>query len=346
MGPRRQVPPPRVGVVLGAGGYLGAAWMTGALPALQDHLPCRLADVDVMLGTSAGSVLAAALRCRASIPDLIAFQRGKPLGVLRESGVTDVEVGPWPPPPQLRVGSPRLMLTSVLTPRRVRPWIGASAWLPRGRGSHAALREMVQAVHTRAHRVTVSTGPVPYWVNGGQTWIVAVDYATGRRVVFGGRGAPRARIADAVVASCSIPGWYEPAVISGRTYIDGGIRSATSMELLAESALDEVYVLAPMASIVSDHPRKPHERLERRLRQLITQSLLREADSLRALGTRVTLLTPGPEDLAAMGLNVMDPRRRTAVLETSLRTSPPAMAAASDDAERAEASRITELGVA
>jgi NTE family protein len=205
---------------------------------------------------------------------------------------------------------------------------------------------MVQAVHTRAHRVTVSTGRVPYWVNGGQTWIVAVDYATGRRVVFGGRGAPRARLADAVVASCSIPGWYEPAVISGRTYIDGGIRSATSMELLAESALDEVYVLAPMASIVSDHPRKPHERLERRLRQLITQSLLREADSLRALGTRVTLLTPGPEDLAAMGLNVMDPRRRTAVLETSLRTSPPAMAAASDDAERAEASRITELGVA
>jgi NTE family protein len=31
---------PRVGLVLGAGGVLGAAWMTGALPALQERLPC------------------------------------------------------------------------------------------------------------------------------------------------------------------------------------------------------------------------------------------------------------------------------------------------------------------
>jgi len=42
---------------------------------------------------------------------------------------------------------------------------------------------------------------------------------------------------------------------------------------------------------------------------------------LRAAGIAVTMLTPGPEDLAAMGANLMDPRRRRAVLETSLRTS-------------------------
>jgi NTE family protein len=53
---------PRVGLVLGAGGVLGAAWMTGALPALQDRLPCPLGEVDLIVGTSAGSVIAAALR--------------------------------------------------------------------------------------------------------------------------------------------------------------------------------------------------------------------------------------------------------------------------------------------
>ena len=63
---------PRVGLVLGAGGVLGAAWMTGALPALQERLPCPLADVDLVVGTSAGSVLAAALRCGVSIEEMIA----------------------------------------------------------------------------------------------------------------------------------------------------------------------------------------------------------------------------------------------------------------------------------
>jgi NTE family protein len=85
-----------------------------------------------------------------------------------------------------------------------------------------------------------------------------------------------------------------------------------------------------MASIVMDRPRKAHERLERRLRWLITAALLREAQALRSLGIRVTVLTPGPDDLAAMGVNLMDSRRRTAVLETSLRTSAPALAGRGD----------------
>ena len=51
-------------LVLGAGGVLGAAWMTGALAAWRTG--CRAGnDVDLVVGTSAGSVLAAALRCRA-----------------------------------------------------------------------------------------------------------------------------------------------------------------------------------------------------------------------------------------------------------------------------------------
>jgi NTE family protein len=36
---------------------------------------------------------------------------------------------------------------------------------------------------------------------------------------------------------------------------------------------------------------------------------------------RVVLVTPGPEDLAVIGANLMNPRRRTDVLETAMRTS-------------------------
>jgi NTE family protein len=317
----------RIGLVLGAGGVLGAAWMTGALPAVQAHLPRPLNDVDVIVGTSAGSVIAAALRCRSSIDEMIAYQRGEAVGVLRDTGAAAVEGGPLPPRPHLRVGSPPLMLATLLTPHRVHPTVGASAWLPRGRGQHAGLRAMVHALHLHSRQHPEAHGSPPHWVDR-PTWIVAVDYESGQRVIFGREDAPPAPLPDAVVASCSIPGWYEPAVINGRRYVDGGVRSPTSLGLLAKAGVDEVYVLAPMASIVSDSPRKPHERLERRLRWLITHALLRDAQALRARGIKVTVLTPGPEDLAVLGVNLMDARRRPAVLETSLRTSAAALSRA------------------
>ena len=297
----------------------------------RNGLPCPLAGVDLVVGTSAGSVLAAALRCGVSIEEMIAHQRGEAIGVLADAGVGDVTGGPWPPPPVLRVGSPRLLLTSLLMPHRVHPGVGASAWVLRGRGSHRALHDMVHALHSHACRHAAYRGPAAGWASAGRTWIVAVDYDRGRRVFFGRPGAPRAPLADAVVASCSIPGWYEPAVIGGRRYVDGGVRSPTSLRSLARAGVDEVFVLAPLASVVAGLPLQPLERLERRLRALVTLALLREVRALRAAGIRVTVLTPGPEDLAVMGANLMDPRRRRAVLETSLRTSAAMLAGAPAD---------------
>ena len=316
--------PERIGLVLGAGGVVGAAWMTGALRAVQERLPVPAGEVDLIVGTSAGSVLAAALRCGVSLDDMVALQRGEPVPALRQAGVRDLDDGPLPPRPQMRAGSPRLMLASLLTPHRVHPGVGASAWLPRGRARHEALRATVEALEARRGRDGAVPSPQA-WADG-RTWIVAVDYDSGRRAMFGREGAPRASLADAVVASCSIPGWYAPVVIGDHRYVDGGVRSATSLGALARSGLDHVYVLAPMASIVADRPARAPERLERRLRRLLTRSLIREAGMLRAQGTEVTLLTPGPEDLAAMGVNLMDPRRRAAALETSLRTVPATLA--------------------
>jgi hypothetical protein len=47
--------PGRFGLVLGAGGVLGAAWTTGALAALQARLPRPVGEADVVVGTSAGT---------------------------------------------------------------------------------------------------------------------------------------------------------------------------------------------------------------------------------------------------------------------------------------------------
>ena len=323
-------------LVLGAGGVLGAAWMTGALACLAGRLPCPAGDADLIVGTSAGSVLAAALRCRVSLEEMLAWQRGQAAGIFTESAALAAQDGPLPPLPRWRLGSPPLAAAGLLMPHRVPPWVAASAWLPHGRGQHAALRSLIGALEQRhqqqrrqqqqqdpqqqAHQQAGGRG----WAEG-RTWIATVDYDTGQHVLFGQDGAPPAALPEAVVASCSIPGWYEPAVIGGRRYVDGGVRSTTSLSVLRGTDASDIYVLAPMASTETDLPLQPHLRMERRVRQVITRAVIRQARELAREGKRVTLLTPGPRDLAVMGINLMDPRRREGVLELSLRTTADAL---------------------
>jgi len=325
--------PGRTALVLGAGGVLGAAWMTGALACLADRLPGEIGDVDLIVGTSAGSVLAAALRCRAPFEEIAAWQRGQARGALTESAALATRDGPLPPLPRIRFGSVPLARAALLTPHRVPPWVGASAWMPHGRGRHAALRSLVTGLHQRAG-FDRAAGPPAAWADG-RTWIAAVDYDSGQRVLFGREGAPHALLPEAVVASCSIPGWYEPAVIGGRRYVDGGVRSMTSLDVLVGTDVQEVYVLAPMASTEPDRPLQPHRQMERRLRQVLTAVLVRQARALAARGKRVTVLTPGPRDLAAMGINLMDARRRQDVLDLSFRTSADSLARLDGTASRA-----------
>jgi NTE family protein len=315
----------RTALVLGAGGVLGAAWMTGALACLQDRLPHAAAEADLIVGTSAGSVLAAALRCRATFEEMAAWQCGDAAGILGESAALAARDSPLPPLPRLRVGSLPLAAAGLLRPHRVPPWVGAAAWLPQGRGRHTAVRSLVTALHARHHHHLGLDETPPCWADG-RTWIAAVDYDSGQRVLFGREGAPQASLPDAVVASCSVPGWYQPTKIGGRRYVDGGVRSLTSLSTLSETDVDDIYVLAPLAGTETGHPLLPHLRIERRLRQVTTRVLLCQAKMLAARGKQVTIVTPGAQDLAAMGANPMDPRRRQAVLETSFRTTAAALA--------------------
>lgn len=304
---------PRRGLVLGAGGVLGAAWSIGALNALTDVEGFDPQSADVIVGTSAGSVLAALLGAGITPRQLADHQRGLPLphriGIDwdydRSTG------GALPSRPRLAVGSPALLRKTVVAPRHVPPLAVLAALTPPGNGTLEQVGRMVASV----------ADPATSWVARDGVYVMSLDYDTGRRVAFGRAGSPPARIDDAVMASCAIPGWYSPVTIGGRRYIDGGAWSTTNVDVVARERLDEVYVLAPMASFVFDHPRRFATRIERRVRRQITRRMLHEADRVRATGAELTILTPGPEDLAVMGANLMDPSRRLAVLETSLRTS-------------------------
>lgn len=62
----------RWGLVLGCGGFLGAAWMPGALAAIQGRHGWDPRDAALMIGTSAGSVMSALLRSGQAVDELYA----------------------------------------------------------------------------------------------------------------------------------------------------------------------------------------------------------------------------------------------------------------------------------
>ncbi len=314
----------RRGLVLGAGGVLGAAWEIGALCALEEVADFDLRTAEVIIGTSAGSVLGSLLAAGVRPKDLRDHQLGRPVTEGPLAGYTldydRATGGSLPGLPRAGVGSAKLLLRAVRHPRSMTPLAAVSSLLPEGRGNLWSVRHMIDAFT-----------PHGEWSPHPALWIVAMDYDTGRRVVFGRDGAPDAPLTEAVLASCSVPAWYAPVTIAGRRYIDGGTCSTTSVDLLAGRELDEVYVLAPMCSFDYDEPSSVAGRIERGFRRTVTRRMVREAGKVRAAGTTVTMVGPGPEDLQAIGVNLMDPSRRLDVLETSLRTSADALRRARTD---------------
>lgn len=308
-------PTPRRGLVLGGGGVLGGTWAVGALAAMEEEFGFAAADADIIVGTSAGSVIAALVGAGVTVDQLRHHyvDDAVPDGPLAGYAFDPVQAtgGSRPGLPKLLgPGSPRLIGSSLRRLGQVPATTLVSAFMPEGTRSLERIGHLVDAVT-----------PMGEWSPHRGVWVVAMDYEDGKRVVFGRPGAPVVPLSSAVVASCSIPGWFQPVVIKGRTYVDGGAVSATSIDVLAHAGLDEVYVVAPMVSFTTDRPSSVAARLERRWRGQLTKAARQEAAVVRAAGATVRMVGPGPEDLVAIGANLMDDTRRRFVLETSLRTS-------------------------
>lgn len=296
----------RRGVVFGAGGILGGCWSIGALRALQDRTGFDPRTADALVGTSVGSLLALLLSAGVSPEDLVADQYGQPTrGPLAESGFDhDTALQAGFALRQLPVGSPQLLARALLRPLHYSPMTFLAALCPTGRSSLAQVRKLIEHVL-----------PARQWPSPAH--VVATDYDTGRRVLFSARQYPELAAADAVAASCSIPGWFPPVSIGGRRFVDGSVSSVTNADLLADFALDEVYVLAPMAARSFERTISPAGWLQRCTRTVFNRALAGEVRSLRDSATAVHILAPGPEELAAMGANLMDTTRRLDVLDTA-----------------------------
>ncbi|WP_436496209.1 patatin-like phospholipase family protein [Actinokineospora sp. HUAS TT18] len=297
----------RRGLVIGCGGTVGGAWEVGALAALSDALDWDPRTAEVIVGSSSGSSLAAMLGAGVGVAELVAGQRAD--SSARES-VRRFFTTPPARLPRLPLGPP----TSLRLTRagfRSRSWLaGLSGLAPRGRTDAGFLDRLIDDLAADG------------WVPHPRTWIVTIDAATGARVAFGSPDAPTAPLRDAVRASWAVPGWYPPVTIGGRRYLDGGVASPTSADLVADLDLDEVVIISPMASV--DGARVPGlgGRAENLMRRSMTRTLAAEVTLLRAKGVRVIQVHPTTAELSRMGFNFMDPRRRLPALDAALTAIP------------------------
>jgi NTE family protein len=248
----------RRALVLGGGGLTGIGWEWGVLAGLA-AAGIRLGDADLVVGTSAGSVVGAQVANGLDPEERYTAQLTPPDGEIAATLGAGL---------MLRLG---LAMVGSRAPQRVRQRIGRLA--------HKA-----SAGASEAERVAViaSRLPVKEWPAERRLWITAVDTATGGFRVFD-RDAG-VSLVTAVAASCAVPGVWPPVTAGDRQYMDGGVRSGTNADLAA--GYERIVVLAPLPRGFG--PMTGTEAQVAELRRESSVALVTpDADALRAFGRNV-----------------------------------------------------------
>jgi NTE family protein len=284
-------------LVLAGGGIVGEAWMHGVLAGLEDAAGVDFRDVEAYVGTSAGSIVAARLAAgrRPPRPDATSDEVAAP-GFAEEaepdgaSGGVDVR--------GVARGAARVgwALSAPLTGAA----LAVSA--PAGAVARAAILGRA-ASHGRP--LTQLTQRVERWGArfDGRLRVCAVDRRSGKRVIFGAPGAPRATVAEAVTASCAIPWVFAPVTIDGREYVDGGAWSVTNLDAARAGRDTYILCLDPAAALGG------RDRRTAALRGAFRVASELELQGLRRRGAKVVHVAPDADAADAMGANFMAPQR-------------------------------------
>lgn len=211
----------RTALVLGGGGITGIAWEIGLVAGLADA-GVDLAGADLVVGTSAGSVVGAQLTSGAELAAMYERQLAPAAGekAARLNRATLAQFG-W------------AMLRSRGKDVEFRRRIGTLALAAEKAGATPPEQERLDVIGAR---LVSREWPERTFV------VTAVDAETGEFRTFDrDSGVP---LVSAVAASCAVPGVYPPVTIDGRRYVDGGMRSTANADLA--EGYDRLVVLAPI----------------------------------------------------------------------------------------------------
>lgn len=267
-------------LVLGGGGVAGIAWEIGVLCGIADESPAtarELLESAVLVGTSAGSAVAAQIGSGLELEELFARQVSK----------TSSEVDPG-------VGADAL--TELFMAAVTEPGTTTVQKL-QGIGAVALAAQTVAAPVRRG--IIADRLPSHDWPNRTLR-ITAIDIDTGELTVF--ERDSGVELIDAVAASCAVPGAWPPVVLGTRRYMDGGVRSTINLDVAADC--DEAVLLVPMGGGVGGEIAAFDGRV---------CAVLADDDALRAFGSNP--LDPGCREPSAWSGREQGRRQAGAIAE-------------------------------
>ena len=245
-------------LVLGGGGVTGIAWEIGLLAGLQEA-GVDLTDADLLVGTSAGSVVATQVACGADLAGMLDRQ----LEASHE---------------EIRASIGRAFILRM----------GWAMVLARGDSQRFGARMGAMAIRARTlpeaeRRAVIASRLTSREWPDRRLLITAVDAADGSFVVFDRDSG--ASLVDAVAASCAVPLIWPPITVQGRRLIDGGMRSVANADLA--SGYDKVVIVAPITRGGGPVP-GPHAQAEVLRSEGATVTVVTpDANALDAIGRNV-----------------------------------------------------------
>lgn len=299
----------KTGLVLGGGGLVGMAYHAGALRAMSERGLAPEA-ADLIVGTSAGSVIGSYLAAGWAPTDFYDFAHGRHPDSTGDHHAQRAEMNG--------------MFVPLYRSRseRIRRGAGGLFALASSRGlwrlpqPPAVLRRAFPSgiYSTDVTRDRLYRDLPEGWPER-DLFISTAELYTGKRVVFGAPGSPPAPLPEAVLASTAIPGFFGPVRIGDKQYVDGGVISATSLDLATAAGCDRILCVAPLGYIRGERILDPRLVGPMVLRQWFAIALRREVLAARAKGVEVLVLRPWARDLNAHGTNAMRYFDRAALAE-------------------------------
>lgn len=259
----------KTALILGGGGALGVSWETGLLAGLQ-QAGVDVTGADLLVGTSAGSIVATQVAQGLLVTDLLAEHQTGTIGTN-----TPLDFDP-------------VNLMAIFARWAAYPEMNRERCAEIGRLAIASKTPSEEAWTTSFEEFIQ-----PDWPDRDLR-ICAVDAERGDFATWTRDSGVEIR--RAVASSCAVPGLFPVVRISGHVYQDGGVRSGTNADLAAR--YDAVLIVAPIGA--RDDSIDP----------LLGRTSRREAEELRRQGSHVELVFPDTRSLEAMGPNRMDVTRR------------------------------------
>jgi len=250
--------PAKRALVLAGGGIIGGMYEVGALAALDEALPnFRANEFDLYIGSSSGSVVAAlmanGIRPR-DLYDILAEERDDPLnfqrGSVYDKGTFSIAARNlahfvWAIGKKAVTGF-RLEWPDLLA--------RSGADMPAGFFTVSPLERFMRAAFEAKGL------PNSFRECRRRLLIPAIDLDGAERAVFGAEPLMDVPISQAIAASSSIPGFFEPYRIGGRDYVDGDVGHTGHADLAVEHGAESVVVINPAVPLRIGSPKEPDVR--------------------------------------------------------------------------------------